>query len=136
MNKDVFQKAKSVFNNIPFVKTVGDIELIKVEDFVAVAKFVVTERISNYIGGLHGGAVAGVVDSVVFFPGKLLPSGERFTTSGFDIKFFRPSSIGDVLLVKAEIIHFGKRRVNVEAEVFLQKSNKLIAKANVDLMRI
>jgi acyl-CoA thioesterase len=135
MSKIFLKKAEDIFYNIPFVQTIG-IKLIEVNAVSASAEFTVRNHLSNYIGGLHGGAIAGVIDTLVFFPGKLLPSGLKLTTSGFDIKFFRPASVNDVIEVYAEITHFGKRRINVDAEAFLKKEKKLIAKANADLMVI
>jgi len=135
MNNELFEKASKIFYNIAFVKTIG-VKLISVEDFSAVAEFKVGEHILNYVGGLHGGAVAGVMDTIVFFPGKLLPSGLKLTTSGLDVKFFKTSAKDDIITVKAEIVHFGRRRINVDAEAFIKESGKIIARANVDLMTI
>jgi acyl-coenzyme A thioesterase PaaI-like protein len=76
------------------------------------------------------------MDTVVFFPYSLIPSGTKVTTSGFDIKFFRPAKLGDEIIVKANILYAGKRRINVESTAFFQTNMKIIAKANVDLMKI
>ncbi len=134
MNSDILlKKAEEIFYNIPFVSAL-EIKLLKVSENIAIAQFEVLKKYANYIGGLHGGVLSGVIDTVVFFPGALLPSGLKLTTSGFDIKFFRPANVGDIIKVKAEILYMGNRRINVEAIAFREK--KIIAKANVDLMKI
>ncbi len=132
-DKILYEKAKEIFYNIPFVNSIG-IKLIDVTKNIAKAEFEVLKQYANYIGGLHGGVLSGVIDTIVFFPGALLPSGLKLTTSGFDIKFFRPANVGDIIKIKAEILYMGNRRINVEALAF--KESKIIAKANVDLMKI
>jgi len=128
-----FFKAKEIFDNIEFVKTLK-INLIDVAEESAICDFVVLKKHANYIGGLHGGVVAGVVDTIAFFPGKLLPSGMKLTTSGFNIKFFRPANLGDKLRAIAKIIYCGTRRITVNVDVFFKENKKIIANASVDLM--
>ena len=108
---------------------------LKIRTITRIIK-IITEKHANYMGGLHGGVIAGIVDTVAFFPGKLLPSGLKLTTSGFDIRFFRPANIGDTLIFKAEVLHLGKKRVNVEVKCFSKQKDKLVSNANVDLMII
>ena len=130
-----FEKANNIFKNVKFIRHLGAV-LTSANENSAVAELKIDEKHANYMGGLHGGVVAGVVDTVAFFPGKLLPSGLKLTTSGFDIKFFRPANIGDTLIFEAEVLHLGKKRANVEVKAFLKENNKLVSLANVDLMII
>ncbi len=132
---DYFNNALKIFNNIEFVKTLN-ITLIEVTENIAICELTVAKQHSNYIGGLHGGVVAGVVDTIAFFPGKLLPSGMRLTTAGFDIRFFRPANIKDNIVGKAKIIYFGRRRSSVGVDVYFKESKKILAQATVDLMVI
>ena len=132
---DYFEKADKIFKNIEFIKLLGA-KLTTVTEYKATARLTINSKHSNYLGGLHGGVLSGVVDTIAFFPGKLLPSNLKLTTSGFDIKFFRPVSMNDTIIFDAEIIYFGKRRVNVEVNVYFENSNKLISKSNLDLMVI
>ena len=134
-NKIYFENASKIFYQIPFVKTL-EIKLVDISKNKAIAEFSVSEKHANYLGGLHGGVIAGVIDTIVFFPYSLLPSGVKLTTAGFDIKFFKPAKIGDIINVVAEIIHFGKRRINVEATAYFKASNLIVAKSSVDLMKI
>jgi uncharacterized protein (TIGR00369 family) len=133
-NRILFKKAEEIFYNTPFVNSMG-LKLLEVSEKIAIAQFEVQKEFANYIGGLHGGVISGVIDTIVFFPGALLPSGLKLTTSGFDIKFFRPGKVGDIINVKAEILFMGKRRINVEAVAYFNNS-KIISKANVDLMKL
>ncbi len=130
---DYFQNANKIFKNIEFVKTLK-VNLVEVSENTAVCQFTVEKHHANYIGGLHGGVVAGVVDTIAFFPGKLLPSGMKLTTSGFDIKFFRPATIGNILEAKATILYLGRRRTTVDVKVFFVENKKILAQATVDLM--
>jgi acyl-CoA thioesterase len=128
-----FDSAIKIFNNIEFVKTLK-INLLEITGNTALCEFTAEEHHANYIKGLHGGVVAGVVDTIAFFPGRLLPSGVKLTTSGFDIKFFRPAKIGDKLNAKAEILYLGRRRSTVDVKVFFNENSKILAQATVDLM--
>ena len=65
------------------------------------------------------------MDTVVFFPGVLLPSGRKLTTEGIEIHFFRPASMGERITVRAEILRVGRRVCTVAATASNQDGNKI-----------
>ncbi len=132
---DYFKKAQDIFSNTEYVKTLK-LKLLDVTEDTATCEFEVEKFHTNYFNGLHGGVISGVVDTISFFPGKLLPSGIKLTTSNFEMKYFRPANIGDHIIVTAEIIHFGKRKITVSVKGYFKKNKKLISLAMVDLMVI
>ena len=132
---DYFKKAQDIFSNTEYVKTLK-LKLLEVTEDTATCEFEVQKFHANYFYGLHGGVISGVADTIAFFPGKLLPSGIKLTTSNFEIKYFRPANIGDHIIATSEIIHFGKRKITVSVNVYFKKNKKLIALALVDLMVI
>ena len=132
---EYFKKANKIFKNIELIKTINA-KLISVSENKAVAELKVDKEHSNYLGGLHGGVISAIVDTVAFFPGKLLPSGLKLTTSGFNIEFFRAVELGQIIIFEAKILYFGKRKVNVEVNKLLKEPKKLISTSNVDLMLI
>ncbi|MDF1555750.1 MAG: PaaI family thioesterase [Deferrisomatales bacterium] len=126
------KRAKEIFAGIGLVKHLG-VELRRVDADSAEMSFVVAEKHGNYLGGLHGGAIAAVMDTVVFFPGRLLPSGRKLTTEGIEVHFFRPVSMGERVTVRAQIMRLGRRVCTVEAKAS-DPSGKEIASAVVTLL--
>ena len=126
------ERAKGIFAGIGMMEQLG-VELTHVDSETAEMSFVVAEQHGNYLGGLHGGAVAAVVDTVVFFPGRLLPSGRKLTTEGIEIHFFRPAAMGERITVRAEIMRAGRRVCTVAATASNQAGRR-IAHALVTLL--
>ncbi len=130
---NLYQQAEDIFYKINYVKFLNA-KLIFVSENQAEAEFTVLPEHGNYLSALHGGVLAGISDTIAFFPGRLLPSGLKLTTSSLDIKFLKPSNFGDTLIAVASIIHFGKKRVNVEVKIFSNDMSKIISISNLDLM--
>ncbi len=129
---DTYTKAaQEIFKRVNFMAHLN-VQLDEVTQDTARMSFIVDETHGNYMGGLHGGAVAAVVDTVVFFPGCLLPSGRKLTTEGVEIHFFRPAAMGERITVDARVIRNGKKIVNVEARAD-NAEGKQIAHALVTL---
>lgn len=132
MERNPDDQAREIFARIGMMRHLG-VELIRVDDASAVMAFTVDERHGNYLGGLHGGAVAAVIDTVVFFPGPLLPSGRALTTEGLEIHYFRPAQMGDRVTVRARLLRTGRRVCTVEAQAANQ-ADQAIAHAVVTLL--
>ncbi|GAB4436486.1 MAG: PaaI family thioesterase [bacterium] len=117
-----------------FIKELG-IKLTEIKEEEAFAEMVVTEKMQNYMDYLHGGVIASLIDTIAFFPNKLLPSGRKITTTGIEVKYFRPVKVGDVLKAHAKIVHLGKKIGVIEVAV-VNAARKLIAKGTVSVMTI
>lgn len=117
-----------------FIKELG-IKLTEIKEEEAFAEMVVTEKMQNYMDYLHGGVIASLIDTIAFFPNKLLPSGRKITTTGIEVKYFRPVKVGDVLKAHAKIVHLGKKIGVIEVTV-VNAARKLIAKGTVSVMTI
>ena len=113
---DYFQAAFEIFREIGLVRTLG-LELEAVTERTATAGVTVDERHGNYLGGLHGGVVSTLVDTVAFFPGMLLPSGRKLTTEGLSVHYFRPAAAGDRVTATAEVLRMGRRMGHVVVSV-------------------
>jgi len=117
-----------------FIKELG-IKITEIKEDEAFGEMLVTEKMQNYMEYLHGGVIASLIDTVAFFPERLLPSGIKITTTSIEVKYFRPVNIGDLLKAHAKIVHLGKKLGVIE--VFVTNNlNKLIAKGTVSVMTL
>ncbi len=119
-------------NRIPFLQTLG-IELVEIGERHALMRVAVGERHRNYFGGVHGGPMATLVDSVCFFPRPLLPSGREVTTANLAVSYVRAARAGDVLTARSELLHLGRRTASVSARVEDQ-DGKLVAHGTATLL--
>ena len=78
------EEIKEFFSKIGMMHHLG-VKLTAMEEESAELTFTPDERHMNYMGMLHGGAVAAVVDTAAFMPGCLLPSGRKLTTEGVEV---------------------------------------------------
>lgn len=120
------------YEKIAFVKHLG-IKFVEITENTATATLKITKKMQNYMDLLHGGVVASFIDTVAFFPGKLLPSGLTITTISLEVKYIRPVKVGENLIAKANIVHLGKKVGVIEVDVFNSK-DKLIAKGIVTVL--
>jgi acyl-CoA thioesterase len=77
----------------------------------------VDDRHRNYFGGVHGGLIATLADTVCFFPRPLLPSGREVTTANLSVSFVRAASVGDVLTSRCELLHLGRRTASLTLRI-------------------
>lgn len=117
---------------IPFLVTLG-IELVEIGERHAVMRVAVDERHRNYLGGVHGGLLATLVDTVSFFPRPLLPSGREAITSNLAVTYVRGARIGDVLVARSELLHLGRRTASVSVRIEDQ-GGRLLAHGTTTLL--
>jgi acyl-CoA thioesterase len=119
-------------NRIPLLRTLG-IELVEIGERHATMRVRVDDRHRNYFGGVHGGLVATLADTVCFFPKPLLPSGREVTTTSLSISFVRAAKVGDVLTSRSELLHLGRRTASLSVRIEDQDA-RLVAHATATLM--
>jgi acyl-CoA thioesterase len=119
-------------NAIPFLKTLG-IHLTEIGERHAIMEVVVTDKHLNYFGGVHGGLVATLVDTVCFFPAPLLPAGRKVATANLNVTYLRPAGDGERLIARSEILHQGRRTVSLAIRV-TDAGSRLIAHGTATLM--
>ncbi|MCX7770214.1 MAG: PaaI family thioesterase [Proteobacteria bacterium] len=120
------------YEKISFVKHLG-IKITEISDNSAIGTMKITKKMKNYMELLHGGVVASLIDTVAFFPGKLLPAGLTITTISLEVKYIRPVSVGEILTAIANIVHLGKKIGVIEVDVF-NSEDKLISKGIVTVL--
>ncbi len=68
------------------------------------------EQLTNPVGMVHGGFVAGVVDDACGLAVQsLLPSVRAFPTAHMDIDFLRGIRVGDTFKVESLVVRVGRR---------------------------
>ena len=114
---------------IPFVRFL-DIELSSPDGMSCEMTMGVVQKLRNYLGGVHGGAITSLIDTAVYFAIlPRLPEKKTLTTTELKVNFFRPPRRG-TLKAKAKVIHLGKRTAVGEAEIQDDEGN-LVAKGTV-----
>jgi acyl-CoA thioesterase len=119
-------------NAISMLRTL-DIHLREIGDSHAVMEVTVSDIHRNYFGGAHGGLIATLVDTVSFFPKKLLPSGKSCTTVNLNVTYVRPAFMGDILTARAEMMHTGRKMASIAVTVRNQ-DDKMVAHGTTTLM--
>jgi acyl-CoA thioesterase len=121
-------------NTISLLKTLG-IHLVEIGARHAIMTVTADHRHLNYLGGVHGGLLAALADTVCFFPRPLLPSGQKATTVNLNVNFLRPAALGDCLTARAELLHLGRRTASLAVRITDQQEH-LVAHGTATLLRL
>jgi acyl-CoA thioesterase len=119
-------------NAISLLQTLG-IRLAEIGERHAVMEVTVDDRHRNYLGGVHGGLIAALIDTVCFFPKPLLPSGQAATTLDLNVSYVRAANIGDRLSARSELLHLGRRTASLSVMVNDQRG-RLLAHGTATLL--
>src|SRR5512146_2011896 len=103
-------------NAISLLKTLG-VHLVEIGDRHALMRVEIDDRQRNYLGGVHGGLIATLIDTVCFFPKPLLPSGREVTTASLAVSYVRAPKVGDVLTSRCDLLHLGRRTASLTVRV-------------------
>ncbi len=112
-------------NRIPLVRGLG-IHLVEIGERHAVMRVKVGAAHGNYYGGVHGGLIATLADTVLFFSRPLLPSGLAVTTANLNVSYVRAPAMGDVLSARSELLHLGRRTASLTVRIHDQE-RRLVA---------
>ena len=96
-------------------------------------EFIVTPKLTNPAGVLHGGIQCAILDEVVGMTGASLEMDKFLYAIDLKVDYIRKARLGQTLSVKGKIIKLGRNIVNCTAEIF-SKDCKLIAQANSNLI--
>ncbi len=114
---------------IPFVHLLG-MKVVSFEENGLVMTMTIGPKHLNVMGGVHGGALVSVIDTVVYFAiRRYVPDEKTLSTSEIKVNFFRPVSVGKIE-THARILHLGKYTAVGEAEI-TDGEGRLIAKGTV-----
>jgi uncharacterized protein (TIGR00369 family) len=96
--------------------------------------FLIREEMTNPIGGLHGGAVAAMLDEALGTAVFSLGNAHFYATVNLSIDYLDTAYLGETVTVRARVVRQGKNIVNVEGRVY-NAHHKLLAKASANLVR-
>ena len=119
-------------NAISLLRTLG-IRLVEIGDRHAVMAVEADGRHLNYLGGVHGGLLAALADTVCFFPRPLLPSGQAATTVNLNVNYLRPAATGDRLTARSELLHLGRRTASLTVRI-TDGQERLVAHGTATLL--
>lgn len=119
-------------NAISLLRTLG-INLTEIGDDHASMDVAVDDRHRNYLGGVHGGLIAALIDTVCFFPRPLLPSGQAATTLDLNVSYVRAATVGERLSARSELLHMGRRTASLSVKVTDQQG-RLVAHGTATLL--
>ncbi len=110
--------------------------LREVEPGQLTAEFTVRKEMTNAIGTLHGGVIAGILDDMMGATVVSLGNKHFFTTVNLTVDYFYPGKENDVLTAKAFMVKKGNQIQHVQCELWNLSLNKMIAKGNSNLLKI
>ena len=96
-------------------------------------EFIVTPKLTNTAGVLHGGIQCAILDEVVGMTGASLEMEKFLYAIDLKVDYIRKARLGQTLSVKGKIIKLGRNIVNCTAEIY-SKDCKLIAQAKSNLI--
>ncbi len=110
--------------------------LKEAEEGKLTAEFIVRNEMTNGIGTLHGGVIAGILDEMMGATVVSLGAKNFFTTVNLNVDYFYPARENDVLTAKSFIVKKGTMIHHAQAELWNLATNKLLAKATSNLLKI
>lgn len=109
-------RARDAFALVPYARLIG-LELGEVSPGDLSMHLDVREEIKQYLGVVHGGAVASLIDTVAAFAViTRLDLNEHASTTDLTIHYLRPATTGR-LTARARVVRGGKRLLVLTVEV-------------------
>ena len=96
-------------------------------------EFVVTPKLTNPVGVLHGGIQCAIMDEVVGMTGASLDLDRFLYAIDLKVDYLRKAKLGQTLSVKGKIIKFGRNVVNCTVEIYTRDC-RLIAQGKSNLI--
>ncbi len=98
-------------------------------------QYVVRKEMTNPMGTLHGGVIAGIVDDTIGATLFTFNEQHFYTTVSLAIDYFLPARHCDIIVAKTNVIKKGNRMVNVSCEIWNEDMSKLLAKGTSNLLK-
>jgi acyl-coenzyme A thioesterase 13 len=97
-------------------------------------EYVVRSDMTNPVGTLHGGAVAGILDDLTGMMVYALGREFAYTSVNLNVDFLHSARPGDVLLATADVVRAGRNIVHCEARL-TAPDGKIVAKCTTNLIQ-
>ena len=105
----------------------ASIEGLKIE-------FTVRKDMTNPIGILHGGVIAGIIDDTIGMTVAALGYETYSVSTNLAIDFLSSGKLDELLIAESTIVRKGQNMVNTECKIY-NKEGKLLAKGTANLFR-
>jgi uncharacterized protein (TIGR00369 family) len=131
MNKNQIQKIKDQYLAMIDQKNFDHFinpNIIKLEDGLAEVRWLPQPEHLNRFGAIHGGALAGLIDSVASITS--LTKLKRIVTIEMNISYIKAATISNKILAKGVVIQAGKSLIRTTVELFNEDS-QLITRGNL-----
>ena len=131
MNKNQIQKIKDQYLAMIDQKNFDHFinpNIIKLEDGLAEVRWLPQPEHLNRFGAIHGGALAGLIDSVASITS--LTKLKRIVTIEMNISYIKAATITNKILAKGVVIQAGKSLIRTTVELF-NEDNQLITRGNL-----
>jgi acyl-coenzyme A thioesterase 13 len=110
--------------------------VISAEPGELVFSYIVRKDMTNHVGMLHGGVIAGIIDDLIGATVYTLGLKENYTTINNSIDYFAPAKEGSLIIAKTAIVKRGKTIINLACEISLSEKKRLIAKGYSNMLNI
>ncbi|SEN03234.1 MULTISPECIES: PaaI family thioesterase [unclassified Candidatus Frackibacter] len=117
--------------NTPYYDLLN-IETVDLEEGLAKAKFVVKSELTNPYKSLHGGAIASLADMVMGV--AIRTTNRKAVTVNFNIDYLAAGELLDTIIAEGEVIKNGKNLIFTEAQLYKERTKKIIARAKGTFM--
>ena len=92
-------------------------------------EFPIQDWQANRVGNLHGGIICSAFDMTIAALARFYARENFAPTISLDVKYVRPASVGDTLVVTAKATSTGRRITQLTAEAHSKSTGKLVATA-------
>ena len=107
--------AREILAAQPFSALLGA-ELVAFDPGAAELRLVVTDRLKQQHGFVHGGVICYAIDNALTFAGGSV-LGPAVVTSEFKINYVRPA-LGQAIIARANVLHAGKNQAVCRCDVY------------------
>jgi uncharacterized protein (TIGR00369 family) len=131
MKKEQIQKIKDHYLTMIDKKNFDHFinpDIIRLEDGLTEVRWLPQPEHLNRFGAIHGGALAGLIDSVAAIAS--LTKLKRIVTIEMNISYIKAATISNKILAKGVVIQAGKSLIRTTVELF-NEDNQLITRGNL-----
>jgi acyl-coenzyme A thioesterase 13 len=115
-----------------FDQCLAGLELVAAGGGHVRARLVVGRRVQNFAGGLHGGAIATLVDVVGTFAIVTADKdGRPGVSTDLNVSYCGPAIPDEAIVVEARVLRAGKSFAFVSVEVTREGDGKLVAQGRM-----
>ncbi|KAJ3640861.1 hypothetical protein Zmor_027396 [Zophobas morio] len=127
--KDAAAFLKFVQNTKSFDKVLKNVNILSLGAGKCTAELKVDEEHTNPMGGLHGGLSATLVDCVSTYA-LMTKIPARHVSVDIHMSYLKGASIGDDILIEADVVKSGKSLAFLEVQIKNKKTGDILVKGS------